>query len=150
MKKTVFLLFFILLAGCASSASKKPEIENKDDFLIKELTSIAGEIRNEMRKLNTGMEFKPKEPVVSGCTKRLVSIDFDGDLMSFIDDLRESGFCDVRVAGRKPPQDLVLSLHYRRVPLWKVLEDAGVQLGKLVTIKVFSRSVLFTFNEAEN
>lgn len=140
MKKLIALVFVATLVGCASS---RDPVAKPVDLDI--LSAAAMDIRAEMKKLNAGGIASGSDPVITGCAERLVSIDFDGDAMLFVDDLRKSAFCDVRVTGKKPRQELILSLHHRKVPLWKVLEDAGVQLGNMALITVAPQSVLFTF-----
>lgn len=130
-----------VLAGCASTPPPPPDTSVVKDHLA----VVAEDIHKELRRINAGRRQPVSEPRVTGCTQRLVSIDFDGDVMLFIKDLKASGFCDVRVTGKRPPQELVLSLHHHKVPLWKVLEDAGTQLGNMADVVISPRSILFTF-----
>jgi hypothetical protein len=145
----VVVLCVLLLGGCRANP---PVPESGTDAVLDELSKTAAQVRDEMRKMNiqNGTEFTPIVDTVNGCSSKLVSIDFDGDVMLFIEDLRKSKFCKVRVNGKKPKQDLVLSLHHKKVPLWHVLEDAGVQLGNLALITVTKESVVVTFGEVKN
>lgn len=153
MKSAAILLIAgIMVSGCAGFGEKSPEPSRKNDATLDVLSSAAMDVRDEMKRLNAGkpVQAQADRPNVAGCTSRMVSIDFDGDAMLFIEDLRKSGFCDIRILGKKPHQELILSLHHRKTPLWKVLEDAGVQLGNLAAVAVSANSVVFTFGEVRN
>jgi len=143
------VLCALLFGGCQTNP---PVPESGADAVLDELSKTAVQVRDEMRKMNAqnGNESTPVISEVKGCSSKLVSIDFDGDVMLFIDDLRKSKFCGIRIVGKKPKQDLVLSLHHKKVPLWHVLEDAGVQLGKLASITVMKESVVVTFGGVKN
>jgi hypothetical protein len=52
---------------------------------------------------------------------------------------------DVRVIGRKPVQYLIVSLHYKDDPLWKVLEDADIQIGNFGMIAIKPGQVTLTY-----
>jgi hypothetical protein len=66
--------------------------------------------------------------------------------MLLVEDLKKSKLCSVRLIGKKPQQDLILSLHHNKVPLWQVLEDASVQLGKMASITLGREVVVFQLN----
>lgn len=131
-----------ILSGCASWKSK-------DDLAVKdELSTVANEVYSELKRLND-LSKNPKPKLVTGvvgCTNKIASLDFDGDIMLFIDNFNKTGVCKVRVVGKKPQQDLILSLHHKKVPVWQILEDASVQLGRMASISVGSDSVLFQMN----
>lgn len=151
MKLWSILLISMILGGCAATSQVKPVVQ-KNDVVIDGLSSVATEIREEMKRLNANSSARGlgEDIAVAGCTARPVSIDFDGDVMLFIEDLRKSRFCDIRITGKKPHQQLVLSLHHKKVPLWKVLEDAGVQLGRMASVTVSANSVAFNFGAGAN
>lgn len=150
MKFLPVLLLSIVMVGCAGTSDIVKQKNN--DPIADELSAVASEIRDEMKRMNVAARpvAENKDVVVTGCAARPVSIDFDGGAMLFIEDLRKSKFCDIRITGKKPHQQLVLSLHHKKVPLWKVLEDAGVQLGRMASVTVSANSVAFNFGARSN
>lgn len=139
-----------LTAGCASrnppkSASQFPPVG--EDRLLQ----AAQEIKQEMRRMN--QIAAPSVPPSQAQTEqaiprefmRITSIDYDGDIDGFLRDLRSTGLYDVRVYGRRPAFDLPVSLHLYRQPMWRVLEDAGIQLGRFATIAIKSGVVMVNY-----
>ncbi|OYV96432.1 MAG: hypothetical protein B7Z62_08200 [Deltaproteobacteria bacterium 37-65-8] len=119
-----------------------------DIVVLDGLSSLADEVHSELKRLNDVSNRPALSPVtqVQGCTSRIVSLDFDGDIMLLVEDLKKSKLCSVRLIGKKPQQDLILSLHHNKVPLWQVLEDASVQLGKMASITLGREVVVFQLN----
>lgn len=155
IKKLVFVAVFLSMSGCAGVQSpfyKKPVVDNKNDVVMDGLFEAASQVRDELRKMNTesGRAKSAESSSFSGCSTKVVSIDFDGDMMLFVDDMQKAGICKIRVNGKRPRQDLVLSLHHKKVPLWQVLEDAGVQLGSIASVAVMKNDVIFTFQGGLN
>ena len=145
----VSALFLALLSGC-SSTSKQPQPSN--DMVVDDLFKAAVQVHNEMERMNTEsgrVSAIPSASDFSGCATKVVSIDFDGDLMLFIDDMMKANVCHVRVVGKKPKQDMILSLHHKKVPFWQVMEDAGVQLGNMASISVSKTDVLVSFAKGQ-
>lgn len=155
MIKTVTACAFVLiLSGCAGMNGSKVQspIDQKKDIVVDGLFAAAIQVRDEIKKMNvtSGKSSAPTAANFSGCSTSIVSIDFDGDLMLFVEDMQKANVCKIRMIGKKPKQDLVLSLHHKKVPLWQVLEDAGVQLGNLAAVSVSKNDVLVTFQGKAN
>jgi hypothetical protein len=139
----VFLFFAVLITGCAQP---KPAVE--DSIVLDGLNSVAKDVHSELRRLNeiSNKPLSPQITTVKGCSSKVVSLEFDGDIMLFVEDLKKSNLCKVRLIGKKPQQDLILALHHKKVPLWQILEDASVQLGRMASITVSSETVLIQLN----
>ncbi|KXW57073.1 hypothetical protein FEMY_24090 [Ferrovum myxofaciens] len=136
----------LLLSGCSIFQKDDIPDPNVSNTASTNLKDVADAVYNELRQINAPAPVPRVNPEsVHGCSTRLVSIDLDGDVMLLIDDMVKAKYCQVRVVGKKPPQDIVLSLHYKVKPLWTVLEDAGVQMGNLGSISVGENSVVFDF-----
>lgn len=136
----------LMLGGCSIFHEDTVDPAQSSNTALTDLKGVSNDIYNELRQINAAAPVpKVNAAAIHGCSTRLVSIDLDGDIMLLIDDLAKAKFCNVRVVGKKPPQDIVLFLHYNVKPLWMVLEDAGTQLGNLGTISVGSDSVVFDF-----
>jgi len=141
----VTVLLLALLSGCASTKVQPPP---QSDMVINDLLKAADQVHNEMEKMNVEsgrVSAIPSASDFSGCSTKIVSIDFDGDLMLFVDDMMKANVCHVRMVGKKPKQDMILSLHHKKVPFWQVMEDAGVQLGNMAAISVSKTDVLVSF-----
>jgi hypothetical protein len=139
------VLLLALLSGCASTKVQPPP---QSDMVINDLLKAADQVHNEMEKMNVEsgrVSAIPSASDFSGCSTKIVSIDFDGDLMLFVDDMMKANVCHVRMVGKKPKQDMILSLHHKKVPFWQVMEDAGVQLGNMAAISVSKTDVLVSF-----
>jgi hypothetical protein len=129
------------IEGC-SSAPKH------DAVVISELDSMATEIHTELKRMNDVADLPSVKPStkIKGCSARVVSLDFDGDIMLFIEEIRKSKICDIRVVGKKPQQDVILSLHHTKVPFWHVVEDASVQSGHLVSFAIGASAIVVQLN----
>lgn len=140
-KKISCLVFSFILMGCST-------VKKDDPVIVGGLDRVANDVYSELRKLNdiNGRSAASPTANVSGCTSRIVSLDFDGDIMLFVEDLKKVNLCDVRLVGKKPQQDLILSLHHQRVPLWQILEDASVQLGAMASITVGEKTIVVQLN----
>ena len=140
-KKMSLIMFSAFLMGCST-------VKKDDPVIVGGLDKVANDVYSELRKLNdiNGRKVTPPVASVSGCTSKIVSLDFDGDIMLFVEDLKKVNLCDIRLVGKKPQQDLILSLHHQKVPLWQVLEDASVQLGVMASITVGERVVVIQLN----
>ena len=140
-KKRLVFLFLAVLAGCSSTKSDDP-------IVVGGLDKVANNVYSELRKLNdiSGRQSSPPVENVKGCSSRVVSLDFDGDIMLFVEDLKKADLCEVRLTGKKPQQDLILALHHKNVPLWQILEDASVQLGSMASITVGQRVIVIQLN----
>ena len=137
----------VMLSGCASTTEpQKPE----NSLVADSLTTAANGVLIEIKKLNADQKADATSVIIPrpvvGCSLRTVSLDFDGDIALFIKDLESSKICQVRVLGKKPIQDLVLDLHHHHVPLWHVLEDAGVQMGNAGTLEVTADSIIIKYH----
>lgn len=146
-----------LLASCATQNIDQEKVSAQQEVSAS-LTKAADDVFNELSKMNNSAKTLSKKKKglsyrdtknISGCSSKLVSIDFDGDVMLFIDDAVKSGMCKVRVVGKKPVQDIILSLHHKHQPLWMVFEDAGVQMGNLGDVEITKDSVIVTFNNGD-
>lgn len=143
----LILAFAATAVGCASP----PVVPQKEseNYVVDSLANAANGVMSELRNLNeiTGRTDTQFVTDVKGCAAKKVTYNFDGDVMSFISDLKESGICQLRVVGKKPQQDLTLSLHYgTKTPLWQILENASIQLGKMGTITVGRELVVVQLN----
>lgn len=136
------VLTALLFQGCSTTR------KDGDIVVLEGLSGLATDVHTELKRLNDISNRPVVAPVtqVKGCSARVVSLDYDGDVMLFIEDLKRSKLCSVRIVGKKPQQDLILSLHHKKVPLWQVLEDASVQLGKMASITIGSEVVVFQLN----
>lgn len=146
MKKRILVALALLSIGISGCSTSKKV--GKDVMVGDALSIAASDIHAELERMNS-VSRKPSPPPlteVSGCSSKNVSLDFDGDIMLFIQDLNDTGICDLRVVGKKPQQDLILSLHHKKVPLWQILEDASVQLGNMASITVGADVVIIQFN----
>ena len=150
MKKSIVLAVSIplILSACGMMEAKKTVPVKTGDSVDQQISASAKNIQSEMALIL--MDKKHVDPVkavnnIHGCATKKLSIDFDGDVMLFIDQLNKSRLCEIRVDGKKPNQDMILSLHHENTPLWQVLEDAGVQLGSMAMISVSVKSVVFAF-----
>ena len=142
MKKFGWILAAFALTGCGIFHGKTEE----KTVQIDGLTKAANDIRDEIRKLSISNPLPSRDTPVGGCTSRTGSIDnFHGDVMLFIEELRQSHVCDIRITGKKPRPQLVLALDYRNVPLWQILEDAGTQLGAMAQIQISRTAIVFAF-----
>lgn len=147
----------VMLSGCGTmdigdifKIKPKSEVVSKDKALD-DLSQAAFDVRDEIKKLNdeNGRVAAPSLGA-TGCSSKIVTYNLDGDVMLLIEDLRKSGICGVPRINGKKKHDLILSLHHKDVPLWQVLEDAGVQLGNLGSIAVTPDSVVFNFGVQPN
>lgn len=145
--KSKSIVAFVLLAlgaaalsGCASGGRKSGDQAGAVDD--GRLLRAAQEIKQEMRRMNqiAAPSVAPSqarmEPTIPRGFMRITSVDYDGDIDGFLRDLKSTGLYDVRVYGRRPATDLPVSLHLYRQPMWRVLEDAGIQLGRFATIAI--------------
>lgn len=151
IKKLIVSAVLLSLTACAGTPVKKVE-SPEGDMVIASLLSAAVQVRDEMKKMNTesGKTTSAPSSAFSGCSTRIVSIDFDGDIMMFVDDMQKSNICKIRVNGRLPKQDLILSLHHKKVPLWQVLENVGAQLGNMADVSLTREDVVLTFKGNSN
>ena len=138
---------FLFVSGCADTGVAQsnvvsPAQSSVDSALQKSADNVYGQIK----LLNSTFGDVEHPTVVlpnpvSGCSLHLVSIDYDGSASKFIQEVKSSGFCQVVVVGKRPPQDLLVSLHHHREPLWHVLEDFGVQIGSQAHVVISADSV---------
>lgn len=112
------------------------------------LLAVANEIKQEMKRIiqldstaGRASAASAQEGRMPGNLSAIVSIDFDDDILLFLKDLQSSGIINVDIVGRRPPRDVIVSLHHHKVPLHRVLEDAGIQIGKLGVIEASSTSI---------
>ena len=149
----VLIMASSLLASCATQTVDAEKVSAQSE-VNQSLTMAANNVFDELSKMNSASE-KPKtvkglsykdQKNISGCSSRIVSVDFDGDVMLFVDDAVKSKICKVRVIGKKPAQDIILSLHHKHQPLWRVFEDAGYQMGNLGDVEIDHDSVIIKFN----
>lgn len=145
--RTIVALSMLVIAvgtttGC-SSQKRKTAATPAAGVADERLLQTAMEIKKEMSRIN--QIFYPKSgaqpevvntPAAPRDFMRIASIDYDGDVEGFLRDLKDSGLYEVRIFGRRPTTDLPVSLHHYRQPIWKILEDAGIQLGRFATIAV--------------
>ena len=147
-------LFF---GGCAdvpffhdSQETGKTQQDGNPTFVHDKLLVAADGVYAELKFLNDSSGRRVPTVTlptpISGCLLHPVSIDYDGPASRFLDDFKGSGFCQVRVIGKAPPQDLILSLHHHRVPLWHVIEDIGVQMGSQANIEMTADSVVIRYH----
>lgn len=143
----VLPLFLVFLSGCADAPVTK--VSDSQSVVDSEIQKSSNDVYGELKLLNAtninaDYGFRPSVTLpspVSGCSLHEVSIDYDGDASRFIDDLKSSGFCAVRVVGKQPPQNLLISLHHHHVPLWHVVEDFGVQIGSQARVIVTATDI---------
>lgn len=163
MKKTNLLILILLatsivLTGCASRKKKAVEI-NGEPLVETELTRAAWEIKKELVIIN-GISSKNKTANTNGGLprstasipqdfKRFVTINYDGDFLGFLQDLKKTGLYEIRIVGNRPVRDVPISIHRERIPMWEILEDVGVQLGNFGTIAIQSKVVVITFSTQE-
>lgn len=146
--KLALMLSVAILAGCASApgVTGPTPLAEADANLLR----VAQEVKTEMARINQIGAIGSVPEVVDSRQapaefERIASIDYDGDIEGFIRDLKASGLYEVRITGKRPSQDLPVSLHHYRQPMWKILEDAGVQLGRFATIGLKSGTVILTY-----
>lgn len=145
--RTIVALSMLVIAvgattGC-SSLKRKPVADPAAGVGDDKLLQVAMEIKREMSRINQiSSPRSMAQPDVINTPEaprdfmRIASIDYDGDVEGFLRDLKESGLYEVRIFGRRPTTDLPVSLHHYRQPIWKILEDAGIQLGRFATIAI--------------
>ncbi len=137
MKRLLYVLVAVAVAACSSMGTKYVQGDSVNED---RLVHVANEIKAEMRRI-VQIESGYLSSGKSGSSlpknmNRLVSIDYDGDIQTFMEDVQATKLFDVRITGRHPVQDVVVSLHHKNQPIWKVLEDAGTQIGRFGTITV--------------
>lgn len=145
MQLCVSLLIASTISGCVSQPEGPQPIP--DSQVSNKIQVLLEDVRNEMKRISTANIRYGKDLEVKGCTTRIVSVEFFGDVTHFLDDLRNKRFCEIRVAGTKPPRDMILSLKHTKVPLWHVLEDANVQLGGAARFSIGEKSILVSFGQ---
>lgn len=156
MKIRAIVIFILIATGVASlsgcSSSKyRPSRPAVSDFSDDRLLQAALDIKKEMGRINQiGTPVSKAPPVADTPSaphdfKRIATIDYDGDIEGFLGDLKGSGLYEVRIYGRRPATDLPVSLHHYRQPIWRILEDAGIQLGRFATIGIKSGVVIVNY-----
>lgn len=159
MKKTVFVLLPLLVGGCASMSPRlsnlggsDPAVARPSDVVNNSLVKSAAFIRLDMSRISAIGE--PEAPAAlpgidgskfRGVMAKSVDIDYDGDISVFMKDVAGMGVRSM-VVGRHPAMDVVVSLHYVKTPLWKVLLDAGVQIGNFGTMQLGPESVTLQYS----
>lgn len=135
------------ISGCASfgqDENPQPVVPQPDKEVVT-LQKTADAIYEQLKILNkpqqTAVQSVVIPKVVTGCGTHMVSIDFDGNAQTFIDDISKVGICKVNITGKVPPQDLILSIHHHHDLYWHVVEDFGVQMGTQATIELTPDSV---------
>lgn len=147
--ETLGLMLVVLAVSCGCSHTKKRE--NPSEVLTDDrLVVAAQEIKRELILINnltgkTTVKPSPSNPQLPAEFKRIVSIDYDGDVDHFLSDLRATNLFDVRVVGKRPAQDIALSLHHKNVQLWRVIEDAGIQIGQYGTFSIGREGVVLSY-----
>lgn len=145
-KNLVLISFCATVSGCAGVPGDVKQVSSAQMVVDTQIQKSADDVYGEIKLLNanSGGASRPTITLpspVSGCSLHLVSIDYDGSASKFIGEVKSAGFCQVRVVGKRPPQDLLVSLHHHHVPLWHVLEDFGVQIGSQARVDIAVDSV---------
>ena len=97
---TLYMLASVFVTGCASQPpAPKPDLGVVSESLAVEANSVYSEIKRLNASHENGSSNVTILKTVTGCSTRMVSMDFDGGLQLFLNDLEKSGLCKVRVLG---------------------------------------------------
>jgi len=164
MKKTIILIFALLLAGCASNTPQKPVDPSLgldpalgQDPAEAQLAEAATSVSKSLNSLDEIQQavtpppphFQPPTPASYGMSN-LVSIDWSGPIEPLVNQIAASAGYSVRVMGKEPAIPIMIYLSEKNQPLGEVLRNAGYQCGENADIIVFPKTKTIELRYAAN
>lgn len=150
MKKTLLLISLsAMVSGCSTGifSSKKVDPPPQEDPFKTEMLSVARSVDKSLKELSeieqaTRLKRHVLVADASGkvSDKRLLQmVSMSGDISNFeslIKDMANTAGYQFDVQGTRPLAPLTVSIPHGHYPLVNVLQDAGMQVGKLAVIMI--------------